>query len=67
MSFVPVQVLLHKLDLDHRATKRLCIRGLHALVVDSMPNILRMTEVSGIEKVSPLLAQCLGSLLLIGA
>ncbi|KAK9861549.1 hypothetical protein WJX84_006858 [Apatococcus fuscideae] len=50
-----MEVLLHKLDLDHRATKRLCIRGLDALVVDSMPNILRMTEVSGIEKVCSVL------------
>ena len=46
------QVLLKKSELDHRATKRACMRDLSSLLVNSLPNITRFTEVSGVEKVS---------------
>ena len=46
------QVLLNKLELYHRATKRDCLQGLAALLVNSLPNITRFTEVSGVAKVS---------------
>lgn len=43
--------MLNKLELSHRATKRDSLQGLAALLVNSLPNIRRFTEVSGVVKV----------------
>ncbi|KAK9844486.1 hypothetical protein WJX74_003076 [Apatococcus lobatus] len=52
-----IEVLLNKLELHHMLTKKSCLKGLAALLVNSLPNMTRFTEVSGVEKVCSVLRE----------